>query len=54
MPWWVCEKPSALGRRRTAPRLNVFAKALRDEGELWLTAKTTLQGLGLYRESQYA
>jgi TetR/AcrR family transcriptional repressor of nem operon len=30
--------------------INVFSKALRDEEELWLTAKTTLEALGLFRE----
>jgi TetR/AcrR family transcriptional repressor of nem operon len=34
--------------------LNVFAKALGDEDELWLMAKTTLDGLGLYREAEHA
>lgn len=34
--------------------INVFAKALRDEDELWLTVRTTLEGLGLYRECNRA
>ncbi|MFY0681138.1 MAG: TetR/AcrR family transcriptional regulator [Thalassovita sp.] len=29
--------------------VNVFAKTLTDEDELWLTVKTTLEGLGLYK-----
>lgn len=30
--------------------LNVFCKVVRSEDELWLLARTTLTGLGLYRE----
>ncbi len=30
--------------------LNVMSKAIHEEERLWLAAKTTLQGLGLYRE----
>ncbi len=30
--------------------LNVFAKALEDESDLWLAVRTTLEGLGVYRE----
>ncbi len=30
--------------------LSVFAKVLHEEGELWLMVRTTLEGLGLYRE----
>ena len=30
--------------------LNVFCKVVRSEDELWLLARTTLEGLGLYRE----
>ncbi|MEM6566342.1 MAG: TetR/AcrR family transcriptional regulator [Pseudomonadota bacterium] len=30
--------------------INIFAKALHDEAELWMVAKTTLEGLGLYKE----
>lgn len=30
--------------------INAFSKALRDEAELWLTVKTTLEALGIYRE----
>ena len=34
--------------------LNVLSKALHDEAELWLTAKTTLAAMGLYREDEHA
>lgn len=34
--------------------ISAFSKALRAEDELWLTARTTLDGLGLYREAQTA
>lgn len=34
--------------------LNILCKAVRDEDELWLTARTTLEGLGLYREFRNA
>jgi len=40
----------ALALQNLLVGLNVFAKALGDEEELWLMAKTTLEGLGLYRE----
>ena len=29
--------------------ISAFSKALREEDELWLTARTTLEGLGLFR-----
>lgn len=34
--------------------LNVMSKTITDETRLWLTAKTTLRGLGLYEETQDA
>jgi len=40
----------ALALQNLLAGVNVFAKALGDEDELWLMAKTTLEGLGLYRE----
>ena len=44
----------ALALQNLLVGLNAFAVALRDEGELWLTAKTTLQGLGLDHETEHA
>lgn len=34
--------------------LNVFSKVVRDGDELWLLTRTTLEGLGLYREPDSA
>jgi len=34
--------------------VNVFTKALNDEAKLWLTVKTTLEGLDLYHEANHA
>ena len=45
---------TALALQNLMVGLNVFSKALRDEEELWLTARTTLIGLGLYREDEDA
>jgi TetR/AcrR family transcriptional repressor of nem operon len=44
----------ALALQNLMVGINVFAKALRDEDELWLSIKTTLEGLGLYREGNHA
>lgn len=44
----------ALALQNLMVGINVLAKALRDEDELWLSVKTTLEGLGLYRESNHA
>ena len=45
---------TALALQNLLVGLNVLSKALHDEGELWLTAKTTLVSLGLYREDDHA
>jgi len=44
----------ALALQNLMVGINVFAKALRDEGELWLTVKTTLKGLGVYQGGDHA
>lgn len=44
----------ALALQNLLAGLSVFAKALNDEAELWLTVRTTLEGLGLYREDEHA
>lgn len=45
---------TALALQNLMVGLNVFSKALRNEEELWLTARTTLSALGLYRENDDA
>lgn len=57
----VAYSPRSADIQGTAPALqnllvgpNVFSKALHNEDELWLTAKTTLMALGLYREDERA
>ena len=44
----------ALALQNLMVGVNVLAKALHDEAELWLAVKTTLLGLGLYRGSEHA
>ena len=41
---------TALALQNLMIGLNVFCKIVRSEDELWLLAKTTLDGLGVYRE----
>ena len=43
-------RAKALALQNLLIGLQVMAKAVRSEDELWATAKTTLAGLGLYRE----
>ena len=40
----------ALALQNLLVGLNVFAKVLNEEGELWLMVRTTLEGLGIYQE----
>ncbi|WP_262692742.1 TetR/AcrR family transcriptional regulator [Kordiimonas aestuarii] len=44
----------ALALQNLMVGLNVLCKVVRDEEELWLLARTTLEGLGLYREGKAA
>ena len=44
----------ALALQNLLVGLSVFAKVLHDDDELWLTVKTTLEGLGIYREVEHA
>lgn len=44
-------RATALALQNLLVGLSVFAKALTDEEELWLTVKTTLSGLGVYQEA---
>ncbi len=43
-------RATALALQNLLVGLSVFAKALTDEDQLWLTVKTTLIGLGVYQE----
>lgn len=44
----------ALALQNLMVGINVFSKALRDEEQLWLSVKTTLEGLGLSHEGNRA
>lgn len=50
LPDQTTTRATALALQNLLVGLSVFAKALTDEGELWLTVKTTLIGLGVYQE----
>lgn len=54
LPSGIDTHAKALALQNLLAGVNVFAKALNDEAELWLTVKTTLEGLGLYREAGHA
>lgn len=43
-------RATALALQNLLVGLSVFAKALTNEDELWLTVKTTLNGLGIYQQ----
>lgn len=50
LPDQIAARATALALQNLLVGLSVFAKALTDEDELWLTVKTTLIGLGVYQE----
>lgn len=54
LPEQTNTRAKALALQNLLVGLSVFAKALTDEDELWLTVKTTLVGLGIYQGAEDA